>query len=210
MADSRKTQAVVDAMFVEAADATDRATHQVRSPRVGWFRPALAAGAWLAPGMLLGTLETLGTTMAVLAPPLSHGVVRSVAGNRHARFAVGYQDALFTVDVNAGAAAADSQRAAAGAALAVAGASDADGLVFRAPTSGRFYLRAAPGKPAFIAVGDVISTGTAICLLEVMKTFHRVAYGGEGLPARAVVVAITAVEEADINAGDVLVRLSPA
>jgi acetyl-CoA carboxylase biotin carboxyl carrier protein len=208
MADSRKTQAVIDGLFVAAA--AERVTHQLRSPRVGWFRPAISVGALLAPGLLLGTLETLGATVAVLAPASAHGVVRSVAGNRHARFAVGFQDPLFTVDVHAGAGAGDAASAAAGAALAVAGASDADGLVFRAPTSGRFYLRAAPGKPAFVAVGDVIATGTAICLLEVMKTFHRVAYGGEGLPARAVVVAIVAVEEGDINAGDVLLRLSPA
>ncbi len=208
MADSRKTQAVVDGLWLESA--ADRVTHQMRSPRVGWFRPAIAAGALLSPGLLIGTIETLGATVAVLAPPLSRGVVRSVAGNRHARFAVGYQEALFTVDVNIDAGTADGKRTAASAALAVADASDASGLVFRAPTSGRFYLRAAPGKPAFVAVGDVISTGTAICLLEVMKTFHRVTYGGEGLPERVVVVAITAIEEADINAGDILLRLSPA
>ncbi len=210
MADSRKTQAVVDGLLVEAA--ADRVTHQVRSPRVGWFRPAISAGTLLAPGLLLGTLETLGTTVAVLAPAAARGVVRSVAGNRHARFAVGYQDPLFAVDSNsragAGIGSADSDTA--GAALAIAGASDAGGLVFRAPTSGRFYLRAAPGKPAFVAVGDVITVGTAICLLEVMKTFHRVTYGGEGLPERAVVGAIVAVEEGDINAGDVLLRLLPA
>ena len=208
MADSRKNQAVVDGLFV--AVEAELVTHQLRSPRVGWFRPAISVGALLAPGLLLGTLETLGATVAVVAPALAHGAVRSVAGNRHARFAVGFQDPLFTVDVHAGTGAGADASAAVGAALAVAGASDAGGLVFRAPTSGRFYLRAAPGKPAFVAVGDVITTGTAICLLEVMKTFHRVTYGGEGLPARALVVAIVAVEEGDINAGDVLLRLSPA
>ena len=208
MADSRKTQVVVDGLFIEAV--AERATHQVRSPRVGWFRPAISVGTLLAPGLLLGTLETLGATVAVLAPASAHGVVRSVAGNRHARFAVSYQAQLFTVDAHAGVGASDDASASAGAALAVAGASDADGLVFRAPTSGRFYLRAAPGKPAFVAVGDVISVGAAICLLEVMKTFHRVTYGGDGLPARAVVETIVAVEEGDINAGDVLLRLSPA
>lgn len=213
MADSRKTQVVVDALLVEVA--ADRVTHHVRSPRVGWFRPAISVGTLLVPGLLLGTLETLGTTIAVLAPAAARGVVRSVAGNRHARFAVGYQAPLFAVDRNsrtgANAGADDaSDDDAAGVALAIAGASDAGGLVFRAPTSGRFYLRAAPGKPAFVAVGDVITIGTAICLLEVMKTFHRVTYGGEGLPARAVVGAIVAVEEGDINAGDVLLRLLPA
>ena len=203
MADSRKNVATVDGLFIEAV--ADGVTHQVRAPRVGSFRPALTAGALLTPGALLGTIETLGATVAVHAPATARGIVRSVAGNRHARFAVGYQDVLYSVDTNVGAlAGVDS-----GAEAARAGASsDADGLVFRAPTSGRFYLRAAPGKPPFVAVGDVITAGTAICLLEVMKTFHRVTFGGEGLPERAKVVAIVAVEEADINAGDVLLRLA--
>src|SRR6185503_629009 len=61
----------------------------------------------------------------------------------------------------------------------------AGGLVFRAPTSGRFYGRSSPDKPAFVEPGTQLAHGATICLLEVMKTFHRVTYGGAGLPDTA-------------------------
>jgi acetyl-CoA carboxylase biotin carboxyl carrier protein len=82
--------------------------------------------------------------------------------------------------------------------------------VFKAPTSGRFYGRPGPDKPAFVTAGAEITTGTTVCLLEVMKTFHRVTYGGAGLPPEARVVAIAVADEADVNSGDVLVRVEPA
>jgi len=81
------------------------------------------------------------------------------------------------------------------------------GLVFRAPTSGRFYGRPTPEKPAFVTVGAELTIGTTVCLLEVMKTFNRVTYGGAGLPERAVVVAILVADGADVTAGDPLLAL---
>jgi acetyl-CoA carboxylase biotin carboxyl carrier protein len=88
-----------------------------------------------------------------------------------------------------------------------AAAAATDGLTVRAPSSGRYYGRPAPGKPAFVSVGDVIKEGHTVCLLEVMKTFNRVTYGGGGLPAEARVTAIAVADESDVNGGDVLLHL---
>jgi acetyl-CoA carboxylase biotin carboxyl carrier protein len=202
MADSRKQHATIEALVIDGNDST----RSIRAPKVGIFRPSIHIGALITPGMVVGTLEVLGVTISVLAPPRSSGIVREISGNRHARFAVGYADSLFAVDVNVN----HTTDTARDTTAATSRTTDAHGVVFRAPTSGRFYLRAAPGKPPFVVVGDVISAGTALCLLEVMKTFHRVTYGGDGLPERAKIVAIVAAEESDINAGDVLLRLQPA
>ena len=79
--------------------------------------------------------------------------------------------------------------------------------MFRAPTSGRFYSRSAPGKPAFVSVGDELGPNATVCLLEVMKTFHRVTYGGPGLPERAKVREIFVADGADVTAGDPLLAL---
>ena len=84
------------------------------------------------------------------------------------------------------------------------------GLILRAPSSGRFYRRPAPDKPPFIAVGDVIDEGKVIGLLEVMKTFTRIAYGGGDLPKRAKVTALHAADEADVAAGEALIGVEPA
>ena len=40
-----------------------------------------------------------------------------------------------------------------------------------------------------------------------MKTFHRVTYGGAGLPERANVREILVTEGADVTAGDALLAL---
>ena len=66
-----------------------------------------------------------------------------------------------------------------------AGHAAATGLVFRAPTSGRYYGRSSPDKPAFVTAGDELPAGATVCLLEVMKTFNRVTYSGGGARACA-------------------------
>ncbi len=75
--------------------------------------------------------------------------------------------------------------------------------VFRAPTSGRYYGRPSPDKPPFVTAGAELAPGATVCLLEVMKTFHRVTYDGEPVKVRDVLVA----DGADVNAGDPLLAL---
>jgi biotin carboxyl carrier protein len=96
------------------------------------------------------------------------------------------------------------------ASAAQVGANTAAGLVFRAPMSGRFYLRAAPDKPPFAALGDMLTRGQTVCLLEVMKTFNRLALSGDDLPERVRVVQVVPADGEDVTRGDVLLRLEPA
>jgi acetyl-CoA carboxylase biotin carboxyl carrier protein len=99
------------------------------------------------------------------------------------------------------------QIAAGAAGPAAAAATAIGGLVFHAPTSGRFYVRPSPDKPAFVAEGSELTTGSTVCLLEVMKTFHRVTYGGPGLPATARVRRVLVADGADVAAGEPLLAL---
>ena len=94
--------------------------------------------------------------------------------------------------------AAFSRRVRVAAAAAVADA-DEGGLAFRSPLSGRFYLRPSPDQPPFVKVGDTVKLGQTIALLEVMKTFNRVTYGGAGLPETAKVLEVVPANEADID-----------
>lgn len=43
-----------------------------------------------------------------------------------------------------------------------------------APNLGTFYRSPKPGSPAFVEVGQSISAGTEVCLIEVMKLFTSV------------------------------------
>jgi biotin carboxyl carrier protein len=85
-----------------------------------------------------------------------------------------------------------------------------EGLVFRAPLAGRVYFRPAPDKPNFVSAGDTIARGTTVCLLEVMKSFNRIAYGGEGLPERARVVRLLIEDGTDVDPGAPILQLEPA
>ncbi len=177
---------------------------EILSPAVGLWRDAPRPGHLVTPGAPLGQLEILGVHHRVRAPADAVGMVIERSGPRLARRPVQWGETLIELDPDAGPATAG---------LATPDAADsasAGGLTFRSPLSGRFYARAAPDKPAFVQVGDVIEAGRTVALLEVMKTFNRVAYGGEGLPARARVLAVGPQDEADVEEGDVLLRVEPA
>ena len=43
-----------------------------------------------------------------------------------------------------------------------------------APLSGTVYLRPGPDQPPYVEVGQAIKAGTALCVIEAMKTFIEV------------------------------------
>jgi len=169
------------------------------SPTVGWFEPALVAGDVVRPGDTIGWLDTLGVATAVVAPAGARGVIRAGSADGRARIAVDCDHLLYAVDPEA------SLDVAAPAHVTATAATT--GLVFRAPTSGRFYTRPSPDKPPFVEAGTKLAAGSTICLLEVMKTFHRVTYGGHGLPDTARVVQVLVADGDDVNADDPLLAL---
>ncbi len=180
------------------------------APRPGLFTPLVEVTTWCSPGALVGTLEVLGTVFDLLVPEGIRGSAANyietardggLGGSLEAR-AVGYGDVVVMLDTREtpmGVGGAIDVSPEAGKATA--------GLVFRAPTSGRFYGRSSPEKPPFVSVGDELAPGATICLLEVMKTFHRVTYGGAGLPERAKIREILVADGADVTAGDALLAL---
>ena len=51
----------------------------------------------------------------------------------------------------------------------------ADNLItIKSPMIGTFYRQAGPGKPIFINVGDEVTTGTIVCIIEAMKLFNEI------------------------------------
>ncbi len=171
---------------------------ELRAPAPGFFRIQVAADHLVAPGDVIGELEVLGRITHVTAPRV-RGLVKLPAGPALARRPVAYGDVL--VRISADVAIGPVDAGASEAAVA------AHGLVFRAPTSGRFYGRPSPDKPAFVTPGGELSTGATVCLLEVMKTFHRVTYGGAEVPPRARVREVLVADGADVNQGDPLLAL---
>ena len=163
---------------------------ELGAPQPGMFHPSVAPGDLVTPGHVIGTLVVLGRSIELRAGE-ARGLV-TVAEQR----AVGYGERLIALDLSA--------QLAAGAAEPAHEAAAQQGRVFRSPTSGRYYGRPTPDKPPFVTPGSELTTGATICLLEVMKTFHRVTYGGDTVRVREVLVA----DGQDVNAGDPLLVLA--
>ena len=198
-------------LLVEALSADAGAQRwTLRAPAPGWFRPLVGLAAWCEPGAPLGTLDVLGRIHLLVIPPDIAGATEALPAvdassspTALSPRAVAYRDPIVCLSTQT---LSVSQRSDAVAASSPAAAT-AGGLVFRAPTSGRFYGRSTPDKPPFVEPGTQLAHGATICLLEVMKTFHRVTYGGTGLPDTARVSRVLVRDGDDVNAGDPLLAL---
>jgi acetyl-CoA carboxylase biotin carboxyl carrier protein len=51
----------------------------------------------------------------------------------------------------------------------------ADNLVtIKSPMIGTFYRQSGPGKPIFASVGDDVTVGKVVCIIEAMKLFNEI------------------------------------
>ena len=64
------------------------------------------------------------------------------------------------------------------AALPVSGgptsAAPSNTITIKSPMIGTFYRRPSPDKPNFVEVGDEVSTGKVVCIIEAMKLFNEI------------------------------------
>ena len=79
-----------------------------------------------------------------------------------------------------------------------------DGVRIESPMVGVFYRSSSPGTPPFVEVGDVVSVGQTLCLLEAMKLFNELKAEHEGRVKTIHVESGQAVEF-----GQVLFELDP-
>ena len=47
-------------------------------------------------------------------------------------------------------------------------------ITITSPIIGTFYRKPSPDKPTFVEVGDIISEGTVLCVIEAMKLFNDI------------------------------------
>jgi len=172
------------------------------APQPGFATLVEPRGRVLVPGAVAALLRTLEVTRELVVPA---GVLGRVASDRPERVhaPVSRGTALFElVPLEAGGLAAGPEATA---------RSDPGAPAFRAPYSGRFWRRAAPGDPPFVEAGAVIAAGATVGLLEVMKTFTHLHYEATGgLPARARVVRVLADDGAEVDEDEPLIEVEPA
>jgi len=47
-------------------------------------------------------------------------------------------------------------------------------ITIKSPMIGTFYRQAGPGKPIFVSVGDDVTPGSVVCIIEAMKLFNEI------------------------------------
>ena len=47
-------------------------------------------------------------------------------------------------------------------------------VTIKSPIIGTFFRKPSPDKPSFVEVGDVVSEGTVLCVIEAMKLFNDI------------------------------------
>ncbi len=172
----------------------------LRSPKVGIFSSSAPAGRLVDAGATVGRLTVLGRTFDLVVPDGVSGRIESVVPSAGAR-AVGYGEPLAHVRAALAAGATVERNDAASRPAST-------GIPVLAPTDGVFYRAPSAGAPPYVSEGDAVVSGQPIGLIEVMKTFNPIAYGGPGLPGDAVVVSILVEDEAEVRAGQALLLVS--
>ncbi|MDX1388257.1 MAG: biotin/lipoyl-containing protein [Acidobacteriota bacterium] len=185
-------------------EPSDDGTIRVLAPAVGWWSEHPHRGALVGPGSRVGVLQTLNRRYALVLPESVSGhATEGLPQDR--RVQVEYGQTLFLITpVHAG---ENTGMLAETAKLGHPEGADLpeDSWAVVSPSDGVFYRRASPDAATFVEVGDRIVTGQAIGLVEVMKTFNQILFGGPGFPEEGTVVEIRAEDAEEIRSGQILV-----
>jgi acetyl-CoA carboxylase biotin carboxyl carrier protein len=170
----------------------------LRAPKLGLWSEHPRNGTFVEAGSPVGILTQLRRRYALVVPDGVSGRVDS-AGRPQSTVPVEYGERLLRVVAAAGRT-IDAAGETAEASLAAHGA-----LQIVAPTDGVFYRSPAIGSAPYVVAGARVVTGQPVGLIEVMKTFNPIVYGGAGLPDEAQVVDVLVADGAEIRAGQPLV-----
>jgi acetyl-CoA carboxylase biotin carboxyl carrier protein len=77
------------------------------------------------------------------------------------------------------------------------------GAEITSPMVGTFYRKAAPDAPEFVKVGDAVSVGQTLCIIEAMKVMNEIKAEKSGT-----ITAVVAEDATPVQFGDVLFRIA--
>jgi acetyl-CoA carboxylase biotin carboxyl carrier protein len=67
-------------------------------------------------------------------------------------------------------------------------------LTIKSPMIGTFYRSSGPGKPSFVEIGDEVSQGKVVCIIEAMKLFNEIESEVKGRIVKVLVEDASPVE----------------
>ena len=189
-------------------DREDSEALLVVSPVVGMADGAPKAGVFLNPYDRVITMKILNERYELRLPRAVHGRVTEVL-IPNSYTPVAYGQPIARIDPR-GLDAATGGPAGSGEAGSVAqDAQDAGLITVNAPSEGIFYRRPSPDSPAYVEVGSKVTTGSMLALVEIMKCFHQITYGGPDLPENGEVVKILVEDVSGVQFGQALFHIKP-
>jgi acetyl-CoA carboxylase biotin carboxyl carrier protein len=67
-------------------------------------------------------------------------------------------------------------------------------ITIKSPMIGTFYRQSGPGKPIFVNVGDEVTNGKVVCIIEAMKLFNEIESEVKGKIVKVLVEDASPVE----------------
>jgi len=176
----------------------------VRSPAVGVADGVPARGVILNPSEGFLTLTILGRRYLVQLPRNVHGMVTEQLIDDNLT-PLGYGQPLFRL----GPVRELGTRGPNDVKGSPAEQAPSDMVAVTAPSDGVFHRKPAPDSPCYVQEGSEVSTGSVLGLVEVMKSFTQIAYGGPGVPERGIVAEIPVEDAAEVAFGQTLFLVRP-
>jgi acetyl-CoA carboxylase biotin carboxyl carrier protein len=78
----------------------------------------------------------------------------------------------------------------------------AEGEAITSPMVGTFYRKPSPDAPSFVNVGDAVSEGQTLCIIEAMKVMNEIKAEKSGI-----ISAVIAEDGNPVQFGDILFRI---
>jgi acetyl-CoA carboxylase biotin carboxyl carrier protein len=190
------------------ADEKDPDTLLVGCPVVGMADGAPRTGVFLNPFDQIITMKILNQRYVLRLPRDVYGRVTEVfIPNSYTP--VAYGEAIARLDPRALAGGSADGGGATGPDVALDETGHAQLITINAPSEGIFYRRPSPESPPYVEVGVEISAGSVLGMVEIMKCFNQITYGGAGLPQRGEIAEILAEDAAEVQFGQTLFRIRP-
>jgi len=173
-------------------------TFLVRAPVVGIVDQVPCVGTWVNPLETICNIQVLGRRLAVKLP-------HDVAGRVVERlFAHSFSGAEFGQPLMRLSRCAAQDVVIRSESEAAKSGGESGLVQICTPSHGVFYRRSGPDSPPYVEVGSPIATGVVLGLVEVMKCFTQITYGGPGLPERGKVAEILVTDASEVTANQVL------
>ncbi len=168
---------------------------RVLCPSIGRVMLSVQQGSVVSSGQTIGVLWRLNREFCLLLPDDVHGSVISIKGDSRI-VPLAYGEAFMELK---------QQEATSALTAKDAHPLTSSSYSVDAPMDGMFYLSSSPHDPPYVKIGDTITPGQTIGLIEVMKSFFPLKFQGA---KQATVVAIKVKSATPVSLGTRLFEVS--